>query len=151
MLVILLSAVYCFLTIAQTTQQKVKQYCQANQVRLIEEYKDFLSIPNIAADSVNIRHNADFIMKMMNDRGIKAELLFGKSPGANPAVFGEIKVKNAKHTIALYAHYDGQPVNPKQWSEGLQPFTPVFITAPLERGGKIINYNKKNTSEIYYP
>ncbi|MES1221086.1 MAG: M20/M25/M40 family metallo-hydrolase, partial [Bacteroidota bacterium] len=131
-------------SIAQTTQQKVKQYTQTNQVKLIEEYKDFLSIPNIAADSANIRRNADFIMKMMNDRGIKPELLFGKSPGANPAVFGKVTVKNAKQTIALYAHYDGQPVNPKQWSEGLQPFIPVFITAPLERGGKIINYNKGN-------
>jgi len=128
--------------ISQSTQSKIKQYCQVNQVKLIDEYKEFLSIPNIAADSVNIRRNADFIMKMMRDRGIKAELLFGKSPAANPAVYGKITVKNAKHTIALYAHYDGQPVNPKQWSEGLEPFNPVFITAPLERGGKIINYNK---------
>ncbi|MGC4037678.1 MAG: M20/M25/M40 family metallo-hydrolase [Chitinophagaceae bacterium] len=127
---------------AQTNQQKVKQFCQSNQVSLIEEYKQLLSIPNVAADSVNIRRNADFILKMMGDRGIKAQLLFGKSPGANPAVFGEVKVKNAKHTIALYAHYDGQPVNPKQWIEPLQPFSPVFITAPLERGGKIIDYKK---------
>jgi acetylornithine deacetylase/succinyl-diaminopimelate desuccinylase-like protein len=129
-------------SIAQTTQQKIKQYCETNQVMLIEEYRNFLSIPNIATDSINIRRNADFILKMMEDRGIKAELLFGKSPGANPAVFGKINVKGAKQTIALYAHYDGQPVNPKQWSEGLQPFNPVFITAPLERGGKIVNYKK---------
>jgi len=141
-IIIVLFSFFYITTIAQTTQQKIKQYCQTNQVKLIEEFKDFLSIPNIAADSINIRRNAEFIMKMMNDRGIKAELLFGKSPGANPAVFGKINVKNAKQTIALYAHYDGQPVNPKQWSEGLQPFNPVFITAPLERGGKIINYKK---------
>ncbi|MBS1610977.1 MAG: M20/M25/M40 family metallo-hydrolase [Bacteroidetes bacterium] len=127
---------------SQITQQKVRQYTKTNQVKLIEEYTNFLSIPNIASDSANIRRNTDFIMKMMNDRGIKAELLFGRSAGANPAVFGKVTVKNAKQTIALYAHYDGQPVNPKQWSEGLQPFHPVFITAPLERGGKIIDYKK---------
>jgi acetylornithine deacetylase/succinyl-diaminopimelate desuccinylase-like protein len=141
--IFLLSSLFFYLlAVSQTTQQKVKQYCQANQVNLIEEYKEFLSIPNIADDSANIRRNADFIKQMMEKRGIKAELLFGKSPGANPAVFGEIKVQHAKHTIALYAHYDGQPVNPKQWSEGLSPFKPVFITAPLERGGTIINYTK---------
>ena len=131
-----------FIATSQTTQQKIKQYCEANQVTLIEEYREFLSIPNIAADSENIRRNANFIKQMMEKRGLKAELLFGKSPGANPAVFGEVKVKNAKHTIALYAHYDGQPVNPKQWSEGLSPFKPVFITGPLESGGTIINYTK---------
>src|SRR3954467_13326497 len=129
-------------TDAQTTQSKIKQYYQENQVKLIAEYKDFLSIPNIAADTVNIRRNTEFILKMMKDRGIAAKLLFGKSPGANPAVFGKVMVKNAKHTLALYAHYDGQPVNAKQWSAGLEPFNPVFITAPLEQGGKIVNYTK---------
>ncbi|MCW3119673.1 MAG: peptidase [Chitinophagaceae bacterium] len=133
---------FYFAVLSQTTQIKIRQYCQANQAELIEEYREFLSIPNMAADSLNIRHNADFIKQMMEKRGIRAELLFGKSSGTNPAVFGEIKVKDAKHTIALYAHYDGQPVNPKQWSEGLSPFNPVFITAPLERGGTIINYTK---------
>ncbi|MES1222472.1 MAG: M20/M25/M40 family metallo-hydrolase [Bacteroidota bacterium] len=141
--IIVLPLLFFYLAVlAQTTQSKIKKYCEANQASLIEEYTSFLSIPNIASDSVNIRRNADFIKQMMEKRGIKAELLFGKSPNSNPAVFGEIKVKNAKHTIALYAHYDGQPVNPKQWSEGLSPFRPVFITAPLERGGTIINYTK---------
>jgi acetylornithine deacetylase/succinyl-diaminopimelate desuccinylase-like protein len=137
------SLLFCCVTGgSQTTSSRIKDYCRSNQLNLIDEYKAFLSIPNIAADSVNIRHNADFILKMMKDRGIKAELLFGHSPGANPAVYGKVMVKNAKHTLALYAHYDGQPVNPKQWSEGLQPFNPVFITAPLERGGKIVDYSK---------
>lgn len=137
-----ISLILSLITFSQSTQQKVKQFYQANQVKLIEEYRNFLSIPNVADDSANIRRNAEFIMTMMNGRGIKSELLFAKSSATPPAVFGKITVKNAKKTIALYAHYDGQPVNPKQWSEGLQPFNPVFITAPLERGGNIINYNK---------
>ena len=48
----------------------------------------------------------------------------------------------AKKTIVFYAHYDGQPVNPKQWAEGLQPFVPVFITAPVEQGGTIVTTYK---------
>jgi len=129
-----------FFTFAVLSQRsEIKQYCKANQSTMITEFKEFLSIPNIASDSVNIRRNTDFIKQMMETRGIEAELLFANSPGANPAVYGEIKVKDAKKTIALYAHYDGQPVNPKQWSDGLSPFHPVYITAPLERGGTIIN------------
>jgi acetylornithine deacetylase/succinyl-diaminopimelate desuccinylase-like protein len=127
---------------AQTPQQKITQYRQANENAIINEYIEFLSIPNVSADSANILMNAGFIMHMMLDRGINASLLHGSTPGVTPAVFGEIKTPGATKTIAYYAHYDGQPVNPKQWSAGLTPFNPVFITAPLEQGGSIINYKK---------
>lgn len=123
---------------AQTTQQRVRQFRQAQETALMDEYREFLAIPNVSSDSVNIRKNAAFILQMMKKRGIAGQLLDGPKAGTTPAVFGEVKVPNAKKTIIFYAHYDGQPVNPKQWGEGLQPFVPVFITAPIEQGGKII-------------
>ena len=125
---------------AQTTLQKVKQFCKANERVMIREYIQFVSIPNVAADSANIPLNAAFIVQMMKQRGIEAGLLHGTTTGVNPAVYGEIKVPGATKTIAYYAHYDGQPVNPKQWAAGLEPFKPVFITAPLEQGGSIVSY-----------
>jgi len=125
---------------AQTTLQKVKQFCKANEHVMIREYIQFVSIPNVAADSANIPLNAAFIVQMMKQRGIEAGLLDGTTTGVNPAVYGEIKVPGATKTIAYYAHYDGQPVNPKQWAAGLEPFKPVFITAPLEQGGSIVSY-----------
>ncbi len=118
--------------------QTIKQYISKNDKKLMEEYISFLSIPNVSADTVNIRKNADFIKGMMERRGIKAELLTGSTPGVTPAVFGEIKTPGATRTIGFYAHYDGQPVNPKQWHEGLDPFKPVLITAPVESGGKLM-------------
>ncbi|ADB37913.1 M20/M25/M40 family metallo-hydrolase [Spirosoma linguale] len=127
---------------AQTPQQRVRQYRQAQETALMDEYREFLSIPNVSADSVNIRKNAAFILQMMKKRGISGVLLDGPTPGSTPAVFGEVRVPGAKKTLVFYAHYDGQPVNPKQWGEGLQPFVPVFITAPVEQGGKIITTYK---------
>ncbi|MCX6216168.1 M20/M25/M40 family metallo-hydrolase [Spirosoma sp.] len=127
---------------AQTPQQRVRQYRQVQETALMDEYRDFLSIPNVSADSVNIRRNAAFILQMMKKRGISGMLLDGPAPGSTPAVFGEVRVPGAKKTLVFYAHYDGQPVNPKQWGEGLQPFVPVFITAPVEQGGKIVTTYK---------
>ena len=118
--------------------QTVQQYVSKNDKKLMEEYVQFLAIPNVSTDTVNIRKNATFIQEMMERRGIKAELLTGTTPGVTPAVFGEIKTPGATRTIGFYAHYDGQPVNPKQWHQGLEPFKPVLITAPLESGGKIM-------------
>lgn len=127
---------------AQTAQQRVRQYRQARETALMDEYRQFLAIPNVSADSANIRKNAAFITQMMQQRNIPAQLLNGPKPGTTPAVFGEVRVPNAKKTLIFYAHYDGQPVNPKQWADGLQPFVPVFITAPIEQGGKIVTTYK---------
>lgn len=127
---------------AQSALEKVKQFRQARETAIMDEYLQFVSIPNVSSDSENIPKNAAFIVQMLEQRGVKATLLHGTTPGVNPVVFAEVKVPGAKKTIAYYAHYDGQPVNPKQWSTGLEPFTPVFITAPIEQGGSIISYKK---------
>jgi acetylornithine deacetylase/succinyl-diaminopimelate desuccinylase-like protein len=140
--VFIIASIISFQSQAQSALDKVRQYRHMNETVLMDEYRQFLSIPNVSADSANIRKNAAFILQMMKQRGIPAMLLDGPTPGTTPAVFGEIKVPGARKTIVFYAHYDGQPVNPKQWAEGLQPFMPVFITAPVEQGGKIITTYK---------
>ncbi|WP_239021000.1 M20/M25/M40 family metallo-hydrolase [Pontibacter arcticus] len=123
---------------AAVQAQTIQQYVSKNDKKLMEEYIQFLSIPNVSTDTVNIRKNAAFIQEMMERKGIKAELLNGTTPGVTPAVFGEIKTPGATKTLGFYAHYDGQPVNPKQWHEGLDPFKPVLLTGSLENGGKIM-------------
>ncbi|HET9746918.1 MAG TPA: M20/M25/M40 family metallo-hydrolase [Chitinophagaceae bacterium] len=122
----------------QPVQQKINQFRKENEKHIIDEYIKFLRIPNVTRDTANILRNAAFIKMMMEQRGIKAEYLDGITAKVSPAVFGEVRVPGAKYTLAFYAHYDGQPVNPQQWSGGLQPFEPVFIDKPIEQGGKII-------------
>jgi acetylornithine deacetylase/succinyl-diaminopimelate desuccinylase-like protein len=125
---------------AQENAEKIKQFVQSNKNSMIDEYTSFVTIPNVTNDSANISLNTAFIQKMMEQRGIKSELLMGTTAGVNPAVFGEIKVAGAKKTIAFYAHYDGQPVNANQWTNGLQPFKPVLVTNGVEHGGTIVDY-----------
>ena len=123
---------------AQNNQQKITDFRKANENQIISEYLKFVAIPDETNDSVNIPLNAAYIVQMLEKRGVHAELL---TPAVgNPVVFGEVKVRGATKTINFYAHYDGQPVNPKQWAKGLKPFDPVFITAPVEQGGSIIDY-----------
>ncbi|HEY2721056.1 MAG TPA: M20/M25/M40 family metallo-hydrolase [Chitinophagaceae bacterium] len=142
-IVLLIFCCFSFTASTQTANDKVKQFVQSNKNRLIDEYTSFVSIPDVSNDSVNISLNAAFIQQMMEQRGIKTELLHGTTAGVNPAVYGEIKIAGAEKTIAFYAHYDGQPVNATQWASGLQPFKPVFITNPVEHGGTIVDYKKE--------
>lgn len=126
--------------------QSSKQFIadQKNQHRWLKEYSNFLSIPNVMGDSVNIYRNANFISEMLTSLGVKSELLHSGKPKSSPVVFGELKTPGASTTIALYAHYDGQPVNPKQWAAGLEPFTPTLLTDRHDRGGNKIEMPTDN-------
>ena len=122
---------------AQNPQDKVRDYRRANEHQILKEYLALLSIPNVASDTPNIRKNAEFIAAMMRQRGLEPRLLEGPTPETPPAVYAEWKVPNARRTLLLYAHYDGQPTDPKQWT-GTHPWQPLFRSAALESGGQIM-------------
>ena len=119
---------------SQSSTGSVRTYRSAHEAQIVNELVAFLSIPNIATDSVNIDRNASLLIEMMTRRGIQAKRL----PGVNspPAIFGELKTPGATRTIGFYAHYDGQPVDPAKWSS--EPFKPVLRDKPLELGGRVI-------------
>jgi acetylornithine deacetylase/succinyl-diaminopimelate desuccinylase-like protein len=130
----------CQFTSAQKPSVKTFVSNQENQHRWLAEYVNFLSIPNVLGDSINMLKNANRISEMLSKIGVKSELLYSGRYKSAPAVLGEVRVSGATTTIAFYAHYDGQPVNPKEWAEGLEPFTPALFTDRLDQGGKKIPF-----------
>ena len=125
--------------------QKIRKYGNENAGKIIGEFSEFLTLSNVATDPVGQQRNADFIMSMMQKRGIQnTQLLNATSPNVPPAVYGEVIVPGAKQTLIFYAHYDGQPVNPAQWAEGLEPFNPKLFTNALDKNGTNIPFSKDN-------
>lgn len=125
----------------QTEITSVGAYRQANEHRLLSEYVQFLSIPNVASDTTNIRKNAHYILAEMQKRGLKPQLLEAADKKVPPVVYGEYMTPGAAKTVIFYAHYDGQPTDASQWT-GSKPWEPVLRTASLEKGGKIIPFPK---------
>lgn len=115
----------------------VRDYRRAHEHEILREFLDLLAIPNVASDRENIRRNAAAIVAMMQRRKLQPRLLETKDPSVPPVVYGEWKTPGATRTLIFYAHYDGQPTDPKQWS-GTLPWQPVLRTAALEAGGKIL-------------
>lgn len=111
-----------------------RQWREQHDRAIVDEFVSLLSIPNIASDRANIQRNAELIQKMMDRRGISSRLV--SVPGANPVVFGEIKAPGAVRTIVFYAHYDGQPLDPKEWAT--PPFEPALRSGLLEKDGQVI-------------
>lgn len=127
------------------TQDQVREYRRANEHRILKEFTTLLAIPNVASDTQNIRRNAALIVEMMKQRGLNPRLLEGSNPNTPPAVYGEWKTPGAQRTILVYAHYDGQPTDPKQWT-GTAPWEPVFRSAALEANGQIIPVPAEGTT-----
>jgi acetylornithine deacetylase/succinyl-diaminopimelate desuccinylase-like protein len=133
---LLLLTLLPFSVFAQT-QEKVRGYRRAHEQQILKEFTTLLAIPNVASDTQNIRRNAALIVEMMNQRGLNPRLLEASTPNTPPAVYGEWKTPGAQRTILVYAHYDGQPTDPKQWT-GTLPWQPVFRLGSIEDGGKIV-------------
>jgi len=115
-------------------REQIEQYVTAHQQQIVGELTDLLTIPNVAADKESIRKNAGHLKAMLERRGFTASLL---ETDGNPLVYGEMKAPYATRTLLLYAHYDGQPVNPPDWKQAT-PFTPILRDGRMEDGGKEI-------------
>ncbi len=116
---------------AQQPVEIARSYRERHGAEILQAFAEFLSIPNVAGDSVHIYQNARWIQQAFEARGIHMELLH--VPGAPPIVFGEKRVPGATRTFTFYAHYDGQPVDSSQWTH--PPYTPTLYNRSMEEGG----------------
>jgi acetylornithine deacetylase/succinyl-diaminopimelate desuccinylase-like protein len=116
----LLLAVVCFGQ-QNPAALAARNWRQEHEAAILSEFISLLSIPNLASDTDNIHRNAVAITALLEKRGVQTRLL--DLSGAPPVVYGEIRTPGATRTIVFYAHYDGQPLDPKEWTT--PPWQPV--------------------------
>ena len=121
---------------AQTTadvRARVRDWRSANEVAILRELTDFVALPNLASDAAGIERNVVHVRQLLEQRGIRTERL---EYGGPPAVYGELKVPGATRTVMVYAHLDGQPVDPSEWAS--PPWTPTLREGPLDQGARAV-------------
>jgi acetylornithine deacetylase/succinyl-diaminopimelate desuccinylase-like protein len=129
-----LLCVLCASAQSNPAAQAARQWREGHERAILSEFVDLLSQPNLARDGAGIRKNAAAVSAILERRGVKTRLL--EVPGAPPSVFGEIATPGATRTVIFYAHYDGQPLDPKEWAT--PPWEPVLRDRPLEKDGRVI-------------
>jgi acetylornithine deacetylase/succinyl-diaminopimelate desuccinylase-like protein len=118
---------------AQDPVAAARDHVAEHRAEIVLELRDFLTIPNVALDSDNIRRNATALVAMMERRGITTRIL---ETGGPPVVYGEIGDPDLP-TVLFYCHYDGQPADPSQWEQA-SPWTPELRTGSIEAGGEVL-------------
>ncbi len=112
----------------------LRSWVDGHRASILGELVSFLSIPDVASDSVNIRRNAAWLRTEMEKRGIRTRLI---ETGGPPLVVGDLPRPGAEHTILIYCHYDGQPVDSTRWT-GSKPFEPTLRSAPLGEHPRVL-------------
>jgi acetylornithine deacetylase/succinyl-diaminopimelate desuccinylase-like protein len=100
----------------------VAEWRGAHERAIVEELTTLVAIPNVAGNDGDMRKNADHLAGLFRRRGFSVETVGG--PGS-PVVFASLDVPEAVGTLTFYIHYDGQPVDARQWTR-CQPFTPCL-------------------------
>jgi len=116
-----------------------KSYTDNKAHTILRDYIELLKIPNVASDLPNINRNAEALMNAFEERGVNMELLtLPDYPDAPPVIYGELNTPGADRTLNVYVHYDGQPVDPGNWTHN--PWEPTLYSGPMDRGGKPIPF-----------
>jgi acetylornithine deacetylase/succinyl-diaminopimelate desuccinylase-like protein len=116
---------------AQSGVEVVQAYREGNEAAIVRDFAEMLTYPNRARDLTDVTRAAEYIRDRMQEVGITSRLL--EMDDVPPVVLGEVRVPGATRTLGLYAHYDGQPVDPANWTN--PPFQPTLYTASMDRNG----------------
>ncbi|MDH5344641.1 MAG: M20/M25/M40 family metallo-hydrolase [Gammaproteobacteria bacterium] len=112
----------------------VNDYRSVNEVQIVSDFVELLSLPNVADNLDDMERNASHIIALLEQRGFTTRRL---SAGGAPYVYAELASPGAVETVLIYAHFDGQPVQEENWAH--PPFTPTLLDAPLGAGGSIVD------------
>jgi acetylornithine deacetylase/succinyl-diaminopimelate desuccinylase-like protein len=108
---------------AADLRSEVQHYRLTHEAAIVGELDALTRLKSVAADPAGIAATAHALEDALKQRGFEVSEL-STGVGSPPAVFGSLKSPAAKRTVVFYAHYDGQPVTPSQWSS--DPFLPVM-------------------------
>jgi acetylornithine deacetylase/succinyl-diaminopimelate desuccinylase-like protein len=99
----------------------IERYRNQHESQIVAELAELVRTRSVAADPAGLVAAADLLVKDLKERGFEATQ-WRPEPGVAPLVFGKLADSGARRTVVFYAHYDGQPVTPSQWSS--DPFVP---------------------------
>jgi len=103
----------------------VAKHLDVHGSTMVEEFAEFLRLPNVSTNLDHMQKNADWIVDYIGKRGFTSEIVYA---GRAPYIIAERSVENAQATVLIYAHFDGQPVEPDNWAT--PPFEPTLKSTP---------------------
>ena len=127
--------------------ENIYREIDSNSERYLEELFTLLKQPSISSQGIGVEDCAKLLAGMMEDVGIRAEILPMGGKSNPPLVYGEILSPGAEKTILVYGHFDVQPTDPLEaWDS--PPFEPtirdgrIFCRGSADNKGQLFAHVK---------
>ena len=114
----------------------MSRYLEEFGWEVVRDFVDLLALPNVTGQHQDLLANAEEVARRFSDRGATMRVV--EAEGAAPVVIGRLGCPNPTATIGVYVHYDGQPVDPSNWTT--PPFQPTLANAAWHEGGTAIEF-----------
>ncbi|WOJ95982.1 M20/M25/M40 family metallo-hydrolase [Congregibacter brevis] len=105
----------------QQLQAAVTGHIAAHGGTILSDFRELLSMPNVSTSLPDMQKNAAWIADYIGERGFNSKTV---SAGGAPYILAERSTPGATKTVLIYAHFDGQPVEPADWKT--PPFEPTL-------------------------
>ena len=122
-------------------QQDWENKVDAKLLTVLQNHREFVSIPNLPSNIQNMYKNISWVKKKYKKLGFSFKNLEATTL---PVLFAERIVNPDYKTILFYFHIDGQPVDPKAWNQK-DPFIPELKELTEKGDWKSISWDKLNT------
>ncbi|MGH8544908.1 MAG: M20/M25/M40 family metallo-hydrolase, partial [Gammaproteobacteria bacterium] len=92
---------------------EIRKAAEAARDASIKRIQDWIALPSIAAENLNMREGAEYMANLAREAGFdKTEIV---PTDGHPGVFATMD-NGAKHTLGLYFMYDVKQFDPAEWS-----------------------------------
>lgn len=116
------SLFFTLIIILPINSQKLKDQILTNAMLNMDEFIEFLSLPNDANIKDDISKLINWTENKFTSLEFSTKLL---ETDTFPLLLAEKKINDSSKTILIYLHLDGQPIDVSKWDQE-DPFTPVF-------------------------
>ncbi|MFN1834063.1 M20/M25/M40 family metallo-hydrolase [Balneola sp. MJW-20] len=131
------------LPLASFAQSSYDDIIRDRLPEVIEQHREFVSIPNVASDTENMMRNIEWAQYAFSEKGFEVRLL---QTSSLPVFLAERKIDDNAPTVLYYLHIDGQAVDADNWDQP-DPFVPVL--KEMNSGNwDIISWDNIQSSEI---
>jgi acetylornithine deacetylase/succinyl-diaminopimelate desuccinylase-like protein len=127
--------------------ENIYREIDTNAERYLEELFTLLKQPSISSQGIGVEDCAKLLAGLMEDVGIRAEILPMGGKSNPPLVYGEILSPGAEKTVLIYGHFDVQPTDPLEaWDS--PPFEPtirdgrIFCRGSADNKGQLFAHVK---------
>ena len=113
--------------------QRLAAWGAEHRPQLVRDLAALTALPSVSRQPEGVEKTAAHLTERFEALGMEVENIAREGPPLLLVSGGSFQPEDPEITVLLYAHYDGQNVDPARWTPG-KPFEPTLYEGKFEAG-----------------